>query len=403
MGTVGVPSAKEKEAARQRANRAPAASGPRMKLLFLVTEDWYFCSHRLALGRAAVDAGYDVVVATRVRDHGEEIRRAGIRVIPLPWRRRSTNVFAELRSLEALVRLYRRERPDVVHHVALKPVLYGSLVASLAGTAHVINAVAGFGYSFTSKQRRAAIARRILRASFKRISSRPGTRVLVQNPDDQLTLSGTGTVPAERLVVIPGSGVDVDRFVPRAEPQGVPTVTLVSRMLWSKGVGEFVEAARLLRQRGVRLRAVLVGDPDPENPQSIPTDILERWRDSGVVEWRGHEDDVPAVWAASHVAVLPSYREGLPKTLLEAAACGRPIVTCDVPGCREIVEHGQNGLLVPPHDEVALAAAIEKLVLDPSLRRRMGGLGRSIAVEKFSEQVVIGRVLSLYRSMVMDE
>jgi len=371
--------------------------------LYLVTEDWYFCSHRLALGRAAVEAGYDVVVATRVRDHGDEIRRAGIRVIPLQWKRRSTNVVAELRTLVELVRIYRREKPDVAHHVALKPVLYGSLVARITGTRRVINAVAGFGYSFTSTQKRAALARRILRASFRRLSNRPGTRVLVQNPDDEATLSETGTVRADRLVVIPGSGVDVDRFTPRGEPEGIPKVTLVSRMLWSKGVGEFVEAARLLQSRGVGFQAMLVGDPDPENPQSIPIDALRRWQDSGDVEWHGYDDDVPSVWASSHVAVLPSYREGLPKTLLEAAACGKPIVASDVPGCREIVGHGRNGLLVPARDAGALAAAIEKLVLDPELRREMGTAGRSIAVEKFSERVVIGRVLALYRSMAVDE
>ncbi len=382
---------------------APAKAGRRPKLLYLVTEDWYFCSHRLALGRAAVAAGYEVSVATRVRNHGDQIQSAGIRVIPLPWKRRTTDVLAELKTFAALLRIYRHERPDVVHHVALKPVLYGSLVARLTGTRRIVNAVAGFGYSFTSSQKRAAIARRILRTSFKRLSNRPGTRVLVQNPDDEGTLRDAGTVHSDRLVLIPGSGVDVDRFAPSEEPAGIPRVTLVSRMLWSKGVGEFVEAAKTLRAKGVEFEAELVGDADPENPQSIPIDTLRRWHDEGAVKWRGHVDDVPAVWSRSHVAVLPSYREGLPKTLLEAAACARPIVATDVPGCREIAVNGKNGILVPTQDPSALAAAIERLVSDPPLRLAMGRASRSMAVEKFSEQVVINRILSLYHSMAVGE
>ena len=382
---------------------APAKAGRRPKLLYLVTEDWYFCSHRLSLGRAAVAAGYEVSVATRVRDHGDEICSAGIRVIALPWKRRSTNAFAELKTLATLHRVYRHERPDIVHHVALKPVLYGSLVARLTGTRRIVNAVAGFGYSFTSSQKRAAIARRILRTSFKRLSNRPGTLVLVQNPDDEKTLRAAGTVHSDRLVLIPGSGVDVDRFAASEEPAGIPRVTLVSRMLWSKGVGEFVEAAKTLRAKGLEFEAELVGDPDPENPQSIPRDTLQRWHDEGAVKWQGHVDDVPAVWSRSHVAVLPSYREGLPKTLLEAAACARPIVATDVPGCREIAVNGENGILVPTQDPSALAAAIERLVSDPSLRLAMGRASRSIAVEKFSEQVVIDQILSLYHSMAVGE
>jgi glycosyltransferase involved in cell wall biosynthesis len=403
MLSLGATNPRGKETVREREGLAHATAGRCPKLLFLVTEDWYFCSHRLALGRAAVAAGYEVIAATRVTDHGDVIREAGIRVIPLPWRRRSTNVWNELRTFAALLRIYRRERPDLVHHVALKPVLYGSLVARLTGTRRVINAVAGFGYSFVAAGKRAALARRILRSSFKRLSNRRGTRIVVQNPDDERTLSETGTVRADRLVVIPGSGVDVERFTPVGEPRGAVRVALVSRMLWSKGVGEFVESARILAERGVVFTADLVGDPDPENPQSIPEETLRRWQEEGVVVWRGHTDDVPSVWARSHVAVLPSYREGLPKTLLEAAACGRPIVATDVPGCREIVADAGNGILVPVRNESALALAIEKLVTDAELRREMGAAGRAIVVEKYSEDVVIERVLSLYRSMMENE
>jgi glycosyltransferase involved in cell wall biosynthesis len=224
--------------------------------------------------------------------------------------------------------------------------------------------------------------------------------VLVQNPDDAGTLASTGTVRPERIVTIPGSGVDIDRFSPAQEPPGKPRVTLVSRMLWSKGVGDFVEAVEILRGRGVDFDAVLVGDPDSENPQAIPVETLRSWDNRGIVDWTGHAADVADWWARSHVAVLPSHREGLPKTLLEAAACGRPIVTTDVPGCREVVEHGRNGLLVPASNAAALADAIEALVTDERRRLEMGRISRGIAVNRFSESVVIAKVLDLYRSML---
>ncbi len=374
----------------------------RPKILFLVTEDWYFCSHRLALGRAAVAAGFDVALATRVRHHGDLITDAGIRLIPLPWKRKSTNLPAELRTLYSLCKIYDEERPDVVHHVALKPVYYGSLIARLTGTRNVINAVAGFGYSFTSDQKRAALARRLLRVFFRSLSNRAGFTVLVQNPDDRDTLVQSRLVSNSRVVTIPGSGVDTERFTPIAEPPGVPRLTLVSRMLWSKGVGEFVEAVRLLGERGLDFEAVLVGDPDPENPQAIPLEQLVAWNDEGLVSWRGHVEDVAAEWGRSHIAVLPSYREGLPKTLLEAAACGRAIVTTDVPGCREIVENGVNGLLVPASDAPKLADAIERLIKNDELRLEMGRNSRDAAVNRFSEKVVISQILDLYRSILED-
>ena len=376
----------------------------RPRLLFLVTEDWYFCSHRLALGRAAVQAGYDVTVATRVRGHASDITEAGMAVVALPWSRRSTRPWNELRTLASLYKLYRSFRPDVVHHVALKPVLYGSLVARIAGTRRVINAVAGFGYSFVASGVRAAAARRVLDTTFRVLCNRTGSKVLVQNPDDERVLVEDGMVGAGRVVVIPGSGVDTGRFAPGPDEarDGNVRVTLVSRMLWSKGVGEFVDAARILRRKGVEFEAVLVGSPDPENPQAIPEETLRGWRDEGVVDWLGHDDDVPSVWARSHVAVLPSHREGLPKTLLEAAACGVPMVATDVPGCREVVVDGRNGLLVPARDASALADAIERLVTEPAVRREMGRVARADAVAKFSEPVVIERMLALYRSMLED-
>ncbi len=381
----------------ERSEEKPWASGK--KLLFLVTEDWYFCSHRLPVARAARAAGFDVVVATRVDRHGQRIRDQGFRLVALPWRRRSRHPLRELAALQSLWTLYRREAPDIVHHIALKPAAYGALVAPRG--LPTVSTVAGLGYLSTSAQLRARVLRPALRLMLTRLCRRPGARVVVQNPDDRAALVDTGVVGGDKVAVIRGSGVDLDRFAPSEEPEGPVTATMVARMLWSKGVGEMVEAARLLRARGSVVRMVLVGDPDDENPESVPVETLRAWSREGFIEWLGVRDDMPAVLRATHIAVLPTYREGLPMTLLEAAASGRAIVATDVPGCREIVRHGENGLLVPSKDARALADAIEALANDPARRARMGRHGREIAAA-FGEDVVVAETLALYRAMLED-
>jgi len=370
------------------------------KLLFLVTEDWYFVSHRLPLAVAARQAGYAVTVVTRVGEHGHTIRNAGLRLIPIELSRRGKNPFPEMMLVAGLIAIYRRERPDIVHHVAMKPVLYGSLAARLAGVRHVVNALAGLGWLFTSESRLANVLGRGVRVAFRKLLNRGA--VIVQNPDDMKWLVDLG-IESSRIHLIRGSGVDVNRFALTPEPDGEPVVMLASRMLWHKGVGEFVAAARNLKQRGVAVRFVLVGDPDPANPASIPRGLLESWHAEGVMEWWGHRNDMAQVFAQSHLVCLPSYyREGLPKVLLEAAACGRAIVATDMPGCREIVRHGDNGLLVPPRDPLALAQAIATLVEDPALRAQMGARGRQLAVNEFSSERITGEVLALYQTLLGD-
>ncbi len=375
------------------------AGGPRKKLLFLVTEDWYFCSHRLPPARAAQAAGYDIVVATRVAQRGAEITAEGFKLVPIGLRRRSRNPFREIAAITEIVQLYRRERPDIVHHVALKPVLYGSLAALLVRRPAVVNALAGMGFLFTSTTRLAALLRAAVSRVF-RILLNAGRNVLIlQNPDDMAMLVSGGLVTASRVRLIRGSGVDIGRFRPTPEPDGIPVVMLASRMLWDKGVGEFVAAAALLRARGVAARFVLVGDGDADNPASIPDDQLKAWHDSGVVECWGRCDNMPAALAQAHIVCLPSYREGLPKVLLEAAACARPLVATDAPGCREIVRDGENGLLVPLRDAAGLAEAIARLVGDPALRLRMGETGRQMVESEFSEATVAQQTLAVYREM----
>lgn len=373
-----------------------------LKLLFFVTEDWYFCSHRLILAREARRKGFDVLVVTRVTNHGKQIEDEGFKLIPISMVRSGKNPLKELATLWELISIYKSERPDIVHHVAMKPVLYGSFVARITGVPHAVNALAGMGYIFISNHWTAAILRKFVSIAFRMLLNRPSSRVILQNPDDQSLMVKSGILSPESIALIRGSGVDTQAFLPAPEPQTITTVVLASRMLWDKGVGEFVEAARLLRNKGVNARFVLVGDTDPANPAAVPLAQLEAWNSSGssgAVEWWGRREDMPKVFSDSHIVCLPSYREGLPKVLIEAAACGRPIVATDVPGCREIVLHGKNGLLVPMRNSVALADALERLIEDPSLRHKMGINGRELAVSEFSVEKVISQTLALYQEL----
>ena len=368
----------------------------RPKLLFVVTEDWYFVSHRLSLAMAACDAGYDVAVATRARQHVEMIQRAGVRVIPFELSRRAGNPVLELLRL---LSLYRREHPDIVHHVALKPVFLGALAARLAGIPTQVNAVAGLGWLFISRSRIARWMSLSIRWILARLLNTPRCRVIVQNPNDAELLKEAG-VTESNLRMIRGAGVDASEFSPSPESPEPICVVLASRILWDKGLSEFVQAARQLKKEGVKASFILVGNPDLDNPASVPEATLYAWQKEKVVEWWGHRDDMVAVFHAAHIVCLPSYREGLPKVLLEAAACGRPIVTTDVPGCREVVCEGENGLLVPARNAQALSEALHCLIKNPELRAQMGLRSREIMLKDFSLEKVIAQTLSVYKELI---
>ena len=376
-----------------------AAARDKPIILYLVTEDWYFWSHRLPIARAARDAGWEVLVATRVKNHGEQIEREGFRLIPIKMRRRSLAPWREFAAVAELIRIYRRERPDLVHQVAMKPVLYGSLAAALTGVPAIVNALAGMGYVFTASSVKARLLRPLIKKAFRWLLDRVNARLILQNPDDVAAMVA-GTVAAERIALIRGSGVDTKAFAPAPEPEGKCLAAMVSRMLWDKGVGELVEAARILKERKIPIDVVLVGSPDPENPASIPERQLRAWDASGEIGWWGERSDIARIWAGSHIAVLPSHREGLPKSLLEAAACGRPLVATDVSGCREVVRPGETGLLVPPHDPKSLADALERLAADPELRRRMGSAARELVERELSQEIVVEQTMALYRELL---
>ena len=366
----------------------------RSKLLFVVTEDWFFVSHRLAVAVAAKRAGYAVSVVTRVRKHGDIIRAAGLILIPFENSRRSLNPFGELWTLLRLIRVSLRERPDVVHHVAIKPVLYGSIAARIARTPRVINQLAGLGWLVAT----GGGAARWLKLAVGRalgLTLRSGT-VLVENPDDARTLVRLG-VEERRIGRLAGSGVDLQRFSPHPEPEGVPVVLFSARLLWPKGVGEFVAAARLLKERGVRARFLLAGAPDLGNAAAVPREQLDKWVAEGVVGYLGFVADMPRLLAGTCIACMPSYYgEGTPMSLVEAAAAARPIVTTDMPGCREVVRDRDNGLLVPPRNAAALADALMTLIQDPKLRQEMGSRGRLRAEQEFGAERIIAQTLEVY-------
>ena len=381
--------------------RSPNKAAP--TYLFLVTEDWYFWSHRLPIARAARDAGARVIIATRVGELRTAIEAEGFTLVPLPWRRRSDAPWNEARALAEIVWLYRRERPDVVHHVAIKPVVYGGIAARLAGARAQVNAIAGFGYVETSRHPRARFLRGVFRAVLRFAWSGRGVHAIVQNDDDREALTRTGLLAPSHIHVIRGSGVDVTRFAPSREPDAARVrAVYAGRLLWSKGVRELVDAARELRARNARVDVVLVGSPDPENPESISERTVQAWVSEGLVEHRPWTADMASVWRDAHIAVLPSYREGLPKALLEAAASGRAIVATDVPGCREIARHDLTALCVPPRDARALADAIERLAGDPALRERLGAAGRELAVREYAEGIVVKETVDLYRLLCAD-
>ena len=368
-----------------------------IKILFFVTEDWFVCSHWLPLILATKDAGNDVVVVTRTNRHVEQIMQHGVRVIPFEISRRGSNLFREFNTIVRLAGIYRKEKPHMVHHVAMKPMLYGSLAARLVRVPNTINWVAGMGWLFVSKNRRAKMLQVVVRKALGMLLR--GTSVIVENQDDEAIIASLGVANRD-IHLVRGAGVDTSAYAPSPEPEGVQLVVLPARMLWDKGVGEFVAAAQQLRQRGVKARFVLVGEPDEGNPASVSEAQLMVWQKEGVVEWWGRREDMPQVYAQSHIVCLPSYREGLPKALLEAASCARAIVTTNVPGCRDVVRDGDNGLLVEARDAAALANALDRVLADPALRLKMGQRGRERVLNEFSQEKIVAQVLAIYREIL---
>ncbi|HEB64931.1 MAG TPA: glycosyltransferase family 1 protein [Chloroflexi bacterium] len=301
-----------------------------------------------------------------------------------------------------MTRLYRRERPAIVHHHTIKPVLYGTIAARLAGVPAVVNAVTGRGYVFRGEDARARGLRLLVKPVYRFALRRRGVGVIFENQGDRTYFVEQGLVDAGRTWLVESVGVDPQRFRPQPEPEGTPVVLLAARMLWDKGVGVLAEAARILKSQGVPVRVVLVGLPDPGNPASIPEEQLRAWEAEDLLEWWKWRDDMEAVFARSHIVTLPSFSEGVPTVLLEAAACARPLVASDIPGCRAVITPGENGLLVPVRDAQALADALVRLLRSPALRRKMGRAARQSVLRKFTHQQVNAATIAVYEHLLSE-
>lgn len=375
-----------------------------LKVLLFANTEWFLFNFSLALAKAARAQGAEVVLVSPPGPYGEKLRTEGFRWVPVPIARRSLNPLREVFVLWALWRLYRRERPDIAHHFTIKCVVYGGLAAKGADTHGVVNEIAGMGYVFGSKELLARMLRPLVSWLLRFAMSGRKSRLIVLNPDDRRATVDAGLMDASQVRLIAGSGVDTERYRPRADALCASgrkaSIVFAARLLWDKGVAEFVQAAQALRAEGLNIQFLVAGEPDPGNPASVPEEQLTAWREDGNVTLLGHVQDMPALMAAADVVVLPSYREGVPCSLIEAATAGLPIVTTDAPGCREVVEDGVNGILVPVRDVAALAAAIRKLVLDPALAVRMGAAGRQKALAQFDERIVLAQRLAVYRELV---
>ena len=372
-----------------------------MKIILFANTDWYLYNFRLKLAETLDLAGNDLLLVSPAGNFSGRLQAAGYKWEEIELTRSGTNPFNEIRAIIQLTRLYKRERPDLVHHFTSKCVVYGSIAAKLAGIDRVINSVTGMGYVFTKKNLTTFLLKPFITFFYK--ITLINSRVIFQNQQDMDYFTDHNLVKVSKAALIPSSGVDIDKFYPTPIQTDDPLVVLPARMLWDKGVREFVEAARLLKEKCIKARFALVGSPDQGNPSSIPAEQLKQWSTSGVIENWGWQEDMVSVYQKASVVCLPSYREGLAKGLIEAAACGRALVASDIPGCREVIVDGVNGFLVPPKQVVPLADAIEKIILDKRLMARMGNESRKIAENNFSAEKINRETIFEYNKLITGE
>ncbi len=369
------------------------------RVLYLQTEDWAFLLHRLPMARAARDAGFEVHVAARLEDRRADIEAQGFAAHPIDWSRGSRSPRDAANAVAQVRDLLRRLRPHILHNVAIKPVLVGSGASIGLGGLKVVNSIAGLGSAFLARAPHQRLFAMGLGYSLKVLMNRANVRTIVQNPDDESFLRRLGVNP-QRIALIRGSGVDTALLQPLPEPDAPITLAFVGRMLEDKGVRTLVEAHGVLAHQGAAPRLLLAGTPDPENPTTIAQAELENWQRRDGIAWLGHVGDIPQLWARAHIAVLPSRREGLPKSLLEAAAHGRPMIASDAPGCREIAVHGVTALTHPIDDHQQLARAIARMSDDAPMRRRFGQAARRLVEDNFSEAIIGAQTVALYEQLI---
>lgn len=381
----------------------PVARPDKPRLVVLINPDWFFLSHFVERALAAKRAGYDVVVLCSDTGNGKQIEELGIRFVPIGMSRHGLAPWQQLRTFWRVRREYKRLRPSLVWQIGLKPIVLGSLAAISAGVTKVVNAPVGMGFVFAGDSLKARILRPVALLALKRLLNPSGSKVVFENDDDLREMVRIGAVRRDAAVLIRGAGVDIERYAPAPEPTGVPVVLFAARLIWEKGVGVFVNAARILRAQGVEARFLVAGGVDHESSSAVPESQLRDWEAEGTITWLGARRDMARVIADCNLFCLPThYREGLPKVLLEAMACGRACVATDAPGCREAITDGDNGLLVPVRDADALARALRHLLETPELRRRMGERGRERVEGEFAQERVIAETLDVYESLLRE-
>lgn len=369
------------------------------KVLLISNTDWYLYHFRLSLARYLRAKGMDVVLASPDGPYVSKIRADDFRWVEWRVGRKSLNPIGELISVLNLIRIYHAEKPLLVHLHTIKPVLYGSIAAKFMPVPAVVRSITGRGYVFLGKDLQAKLLRPLVRAIYHYALRADNNATIFENETDRQYFLNENLVDRKNSYIINGVGVDTQFFYPLPEPEGIPVVILAGRMLWDKGVGTFVDAARLLHSK-ITARFVLVGKPDEGNPANIDYEILKHWVDEGIIEWWGWQDDMRSIFASCHLVVLPSLGEGVPTILLEAAASGRAIVATDVPGCRDVVVNGITGLLVSPQDPASLAKTLENLITNPNIRRSMGSAGRKMIEQRFSTVLINRETFQIYQSLI---
>ena len=370
------------------------------RVLFIITEDWALISHRLHLVDAAISAGYEVGIATRINKHYHTLKKHGVKIFEWDLKRRSLNPIREIITLIRLYQILWLFKPDIIHAVAQKPVIYAGMVRRFYRNVAFIGTLGGVGYIFTNKSLKARLLRPIVIIFLKLALMQKKTRLILQNIDNINTIKNIGIVDHRNIRLIRGAGVETDKFLPSEIPIGIPTVILPGRLLWDKGVGEFIRVAKRIQARGIKARFVLVGNIDLDNPETVPQAKIDKWVKSGIIEQWGKCDYMETVYQQISIVCLPSYNEGLPKVLLEAASCSRPTIAFDVPGCREVIQDEVNGFLVEFGNEYKLENLLIKLIKSNKLCNKMGKEGRKIAVTEFSSVIINKQTLNIWNEII---
>ncbi|SCA56205.1 Group 1 glycosyl transferase [Candidatus Terasakiella magnetica] len=370
------------------------------KALIVVSEDWYFLSHRLPLAQKLKSNGFDVRVICKITHDRKKIEGEGFSLIPLELDRENFTPLKALKTVLSLRNIYQKEQADLIIHVALLTSFLGTFASWFCKSTKILNMITGFGFLFISQSSKVRVIRNIIKTFFRLFSLSSNTHIIVQNQDDQKIMAALGFKVGKTLHLIKGSGVDAEKFHPAPQFPKRPVATFVGRLLWAKGVDEIVKAARLLKDKGRDYKIVLVGDIDPGNPQSATQEHLNNWKKEGIVEFWGAQSNITEIYQKSTIALLPSWREGLPKSLLEAAACGIPMIATDVPGCREIVKHNENGYLVGLKNPIDLANAIEKLMENPELCQKFGQAARRDIDAELNDQAILEKTALLIKNIL---